>query len=67
MNLWDLGGQTELRYIWINYLKECHAVIFVVDSADSQRFIEAIACLGFNFRIQYIFDNFRTDFVSRKH
>uniref|UniRef100_A0A1I8B4B1 ADP-ribosylation factor-related protein 1 n=1 Tax=Meloidogyne hapla TaxID=6305 RepID=A0A1I8B4B1_MELHA len=45
LNLWDLGGQADLRYIWDDYIKECHATIFVVDSADSQRFDESISCL----------------------
>jgi len=38
---WDLGGQAELRSIWDKYFGEAHAVIFVVDSADGERFSEA--------------------------
>ncbi|CAK5081587.1 unnamed protein product [Meloidogyne enterolobii] len=45
LNLCDLGGQADLRYIWDDYIKECHATIFVVDSVDSQRSSEAISCL----------------------
>lgn len=38
---WDLGGQVGLRSIWDKYYKESHAILFVVDSADSNRFQEA--------------------------
>jgi len=39
--LWDLGGQAELRTIWDKYYGETHGVMFVVDSADLDRFTEA--------------------------
>jgi ADP-ribosylation factor related protein 1 len=38
---WDLGGQAGLRSIWDKYYGEAHALLFVVDSADPQRFDEA--------------------------
>lgn len=37
---WDLGGQAKLRSIWRNYYSEAHGVLFVLDSADHQRFEE---------------------------
>lgn len=44
--LWDLGGQAELRTIWDKYYGEAHGVMFVVDSADTERFAEAKSELG---------------------
>jgi len=38
---WDLGGAVGLRAIWEKYFGEAHAVVFVVDAADSERFEEA--------------------------
>eukprot|EP00026_Physarum_polycephalum_P007420 Phypoly_transcript_07480.p1 GENE.Phypoly_transcript_07480~~Phypoly_transcript_07480.p1 ORF type:complete len:197 (-),score=31.33 Phypoly_transcript_07480:774-1364(-) len=38
---WDLGGQSELRSIWDKYFRETHGLVFVVDSADPDRFNEA--------------------------
>ena len=40
--IWDIGGQSSLRELWLQYLRETtHAVIFVVDSADHERLPEA--------------------------
>lgn len=38
---WDMGGGEALREIWENYFDEAHAVFFVVDAADTERFSEA--------------------------
>ena len=38
---WDLGGQHKLREMWSYYYDEVSGVIFVVDSADPDRFDEA--------------------------
>lgn len=35
---WDLGGKAGLRAIWEKYYREAHAVIFVLDAADQERF-----------------------------
>lgn len=43
--IWDLGGQTGLQSIWDKYYDESHAVVFVVDSANAQRFAESKAAL----------------------
>ncbi|KAJ3056285.1 ADP-ribosylation factor protein 3 [Rhizophlyctis rosea] len=40
VNFWDLGGQRELHSIWEKYYTECHAIVFVVDSTDSERIEE---------------------------
>ncbi len=40
-NVWDLGGQRSLRRIWEEYAQRADAVIFVIDSADRERFDEA--------------------------
>ena len=38
---WDLGGQTGLRSIWDKYYDESHAVVYVVDAANRERFDES--------------------------
>merc|ERR1719362_940716 len=40
-NVWDVGGQSKLRALWRHYYKGVGGVIFVIDSADSDRFGEA--------------------------
>uniref|UniRef100_A0A7S1JAY0 Uncharacterized protein n=1 Tax=Eutreptiella gymnastica TaxID=73025 RepID=A0A7S1JAY0_9EUGL len=39
--MFDLGGGPKFRNVWKEYYSELHGIIFVVDSADSDRFIEA--------------------------
>eukprot|EP00658_Telonema_sp_P-2_P019281 TRINITY_DN17599_c0_g1_i1.p1 TRINITY_DN17599_c0_g1~~TRINITY_DN17599_c0_g1_i1.p1 ORF type:complete len:186 (-),score=42.35 TRINITY_DN17599_c0_g1_i1:396-953(-) len=34
---WDIGGQTQFRPEWGRYANGCHAVLFVVDTTDSER------------------------------
>ncbi|MES1908423.1 MAG: hypothetical protein MHM6MM_001367 [Cercozoa sp. M6MM] len=41
LTLWDVGGQSAIRRIWDKYFDDVHAVIFVVDASDSERFGEA--------------------------
>ncbi|KAF9140331.1 ADP-ribosylation factor protein 3 [Mortierella sp. GBA39] len=40
INFQDLGGQTDLQTIWERYYRECHAIVFVVDSSDAERIEE---------------------------
>jgi len=35
--VWDLGGQTSIRPYWRCYYQNTNAVIYVIDSADSER------------------------------
>jgi ADP-ribosylation factor-like protein 2 len=37
LNVWDVGGQSTLRPYWRNYFEETDGLIWVVDSADTQR------------------------------
>lgn len=30
MQFWDMGGKAELRELWINYLRQCDGIIFVI-------------------------------------
>lgn len=39
--MWDLGGQMKMRGIWEKYYDEADAVVFVVDSTDVARLLEA--------------------------
>lgn len=47
--VWDLGGQNSIRYgfplsfrqYWEMYFPNTHAIIYVVDSTDKQRFNKA--------------------------
>lgn len=40
-NVWDVGGQTQIRQLWRHYFRDSNGVIFVVDSNDSDRMEEA--------------------------
>ena len=37
IKMWDLGGQTKLRELWPHYFGQSDAVIFVIDSNDTER------------------------------
>src|SRR5262245_24886562 len=39
--LWDVGGQDKIRRLWRYYYQGTDALIFVVDSADTERLSEA--------------------------
>jgi len=41
LNCWDIGGQEKIRKLWYHYYEGAHAVIFVVDGNDPERFQEA--------------------------
>ncbi|MPC29084.1 ADP-ribosylation factor-related protein 1 [Portunus trituberculatus] len=41
LSFWDLGGQEELQPLWEKYYAECHAIIYMVDSADRERMEES--------------------------
>ena len=36
-NMWDLGGQSELRPYWRCYYPKTNAIVFVIDSSDRDR------------------------------
>ncbi|XP_063677130.1 ADP-ribosylation factor K-like [Bolinopsis microptera] len=42
LHIWDLGGQDKLRILWQRYFLTAEAVIFVVDSSETDRFTEAL-------------------------
>lgn len=39
VEMWDLGGQSSIRAYWRCYLANTDGIVFVVDSADPERFI----------------------------
>jgi len=41
INAWDLGGQTTYRTLWHSYYESANAVVYIIDSADRQRFEES--------------------------
>lgn len=41
LNMWDIGGQKVLREYWSNYFNNTDALIYVIDSADTNRVKEA--------------------------
>ncbi|KAL0485923.1 ADP-ribosylation factor 1/2 [Acrasis kona] len=41
MSMWDIAGQGKIRNLWKYYYENVNAVIFVVDSADTDRISEA--------------------------
>ncbi len=40
-NVWDVGGQDKIRPLWRHYYTGTQGLIFVVDSADTDRLDEA--------------------------
>lgn len=38
IRMWDIGGQDKLRALWPHYFGQTDGVVFVVDSADRERF-----------------------------
>lgn len=45
LKFWDLGGQKSLRSMWSRYYKNCHGIIFIIDSTDTERFQECYETL----------------------
>ena len=45
LNMWDIGGQREIRPYWRNYYEQTDGLIYVVDSADEDRVAEVKANL----------------------
>jgi len=43
--LYDLGGGSRFRGIWPSYYADVHGIIYMVDSADPERFEESSDCL----------------------
>ncbi|PIO59177.1 hypothetical protein TELCIR_19368, partial [Teladorsagia circumcincta] len=43
LNFWDLGGQEDLRTLWVNYYDEANALIFVIDATRRDLFEEVAA------------------------
>jgi GTPase SAR1 family protein len=41
LNVWDIGGQREIRPYWKNYYENTDGLVFVVDSSDEMRLKEA--------------------------
>ena len=39
--VWDVGGQDKIRPLWRHYYENAQALVFVVDSADRERIIDA--------------------------
>lgn len=39
--VWDVGGQDKLRTLWRHFYGEVGCLVFVLDSGDRQRFVEA--------------------------
>jgi ADP-ribosylation factor-like protein 3 len=40
LNVWDIGGQKEIRQYWENYYDNVDGLIYVVDSSDDYRLNE---------------------------
>ena len=40
LNVWDIGGQRQIREYWSNYTANTDGLIYVVDSADEERLKE---------------------------
>lgn len=53
---WDIGGQEKIRSLWMHYLFNNDAVIFVVDAADLERIDEAKEALHLIFEAEELAD-----------
>ncbi|XP_052005669.1 ADP-ribosylation factor-like protein 3 [Xyrauchen texanus] len=40
LNMWDIGGQRQIRPFWKKYLENTDLLIYVIDSSDKKRFEE---------------------------
>ena len=40
LNVWDIGGQREIRPYWRNYFENTDVLIYVIDSTDEKRLLE---------------------------
>ena len=40
LNVWDIGGNREIRPYWRNYFENTDVLIYVIDSTDEARFVE---------------------------
>jgi ADP-ribosylation factor protein 6 len=40
-NVWDVGGQDKIRPLWRHYYTGTQGLVFVVDSCDKDRIVEA--------------------------
>ena len=38
IKMWDIGGQTRFRSMWERYCRGVNAIVYVVDSADKDKF-----------------------------
>ncbi|XP_027447056.1 ADP-ribosylation factor-like protein 11 [Zalophus californianus] len=43
LTIWDVGGQTQLRANWKDYLEGTDVLVYVLDSTDEVRLPEAVA------------------------
>ena len=41
MNIWDVGGHEKIRVLWSHYIANTQAIIWGLDSTDSDRFEES--------------------------
>merc|ERR1712226_1420225 len=41
LNVWDIGGQKTIRPYWSNYFESSDALVYVIDSSDSNRLAES--------------------------
>ncbi|KAK8968363.1 ADP-ribosylation factor 2 [Platanthera guangdongensis] len=39
--VWDVGGQDKIRPLWRHYFQNTHGLVFVLDSNDKERIMEA--------------------------
>jgi small GTP-binding protein len=38
LKIWDIGGQDKIRHLWKHYYINTNALIYVIDSSDTERF-----------------------------
>lgn len=43
---WDIGGQSQTRQVWYQYLVDVNLIIYLIDVSDPDRWNESIKCLA---------------------
>jgi ADP-ribosylation factor-like protein 13B len=54
VKFYDLGGGQKIRNIWSNYYHDVHGVVYVLDSAEAERWPEGLALLQATRRHRYL-------------
>ncbi|KAI9187903.1 ADP-ribosylation factor-like protein 13B [Blastocladiella emersonii ATCC 22665] len=66
LRLFDVGGHERIRGIWTNYIAEAHAICYVVDGSQPDRFAEAAEQLHRIYRTRMVYGKPLLIFVNKR-